>query len=102
MTPTILTLNQINQPRIVTREQLLTKLIPLCRGYAWATDTINDLWLLGTPIPIKAGEAEKRILSPGLFKKWWDDLYQKLDHEETASEQYTKLANRLPTNSSGG
>lgn len=85
------------QPRIVTLTELNKRLIPLCMGNKWALSTIKDLWTKGAPVPTGPGEPEKRILLPGQFQKWWNDLNQTLGLEIQGQQMYTELSKYLPT-----
>lgn len=92
----IITPGQANQPRIVTLAELNRKLTPLCQGNRWALSTIKDLWTKGAPVPTVPGEPEKRILLPGQFKAWWDDLNRTLGTDTTGQQLYGQLSNLLP------
>lgn len=68
-----------DKPRIVTEAELIEALMPYIVGYAWALDTIGDLWRMGAPEPNPRprGWPERRILLPGQFKRWWDDVQRR-------------------------
>lgn len=67
------------RPIIVTELHLVQTLMPYMTGYPWALDTIGDLWRTGAPDPSPRlpGTPERRILNPGQFKKWWEDVSQR-------------------------
>lgn len=91
----ILTPSQINQPRLVTIRELRQRLLPLTFGYKWGEDAIHDLWKLGAPVPVNAGEEERRILLPKQFEKWWNDVAARQGHD--ATNGYTNVAKMLRT-----
>ena len=93
----ILTPKQVEQPRIVTLAELEKKLTPLCYGNKWALSTIKDLWTKGAPVPTVEGEAEKRILIPEQFKKWWDDLNYGLGFNTTSADVYRQVSKPFST-----
>jgi hypothetical protein len=80
----------LEQPRIITWNDLLTTVYPYIEGYPWALDTLGDLWRMGAPDPQSSIDTthtaasalmmptpelqEKRILLPSQFKKWWQDV----------------------------
>ena len=64
-----------DQPRIVTYNDLLKTLLPYIEGYHWALDTIGDLWRMGAPFG-----PDKRLIVPGQFKEWWEDVNQRMGH----------------------
>lgn len=85
------------QPRIVSLQELQLRLIPVCRGDQWALGSIVDLWKKGAPIPTLPGQPEKRILLPTQFKKWWDDVHQRLGIDTSAEDAYGNLSSKLST-----
>ena len=74
------------RPRIVTEAELVQKLWPVISNYAWALDTIGDLWRMGAPTPNSrlGTPAEKRILLPRQFEAWWSDVQQRMGLEPGA------------------
>jgi len=85
-TPTTLT-----QPRIVTLKELHDKLIPICGGDKWGIDTIGDLWKMGAPIPnVNPDQPEQRILLPGQFQKWFQDVATRTGNDLTARQAYNR------------
>lgn len=93
MTQTILTPSQVEQPRIVSRDELRQVLLRYTFGYKWAEDAIDDLWKLGAPMPQAEGQPERRILLPGQFAKWWAELAQRMSYPTTGQEQYGEIKN---------
>lgn len=83
------------QPRIVTLAELKAKLLPICLGNKWGEGTIVDLWKKGAPVPQPEGEPERRILIPGQFKKWWDDLHQRLGTGFDTESMYQPLSRQF-------
>lgn len=92
----ILTSSQINQPRLVTIAELRAKLLPLTFGYKWGEDAIHDLWKLGAPVPVNPGEAERRILLPKQFEKWFNDVAERKGLDTTNG--YRNIAKGLRAN----
>lgn len=98
------------RPRLVSIYELLSKLLPLMEGYAWAEDALMDLWKMGAPDPspnsqpCQAGHCtlaqrglhpcvpkwgcalEKRVLLPQQFGKWWQDVAQRQGLDLTAAQ----------------
>jgi len=95
---TIITSEQINQPRIVTLKELQDKLLPMCHGDKWAAGTIVDLWKKGAPVPQPEGEPERRILIPEHFRTWFNDFSQRLGIGSQAASQYSSMQNQLGAN----
>ena len=61
---------------ILSEAELVARLLPHIAGYPWALDTIGDLWRMGAPLPNTpvGTPREKRIILPGQFQRWWDDV----------------------------
>jgi len=95
----IITPGQTNpmQPRLVTIAELRARLLPLCVGYRWAEDAIHDLWKMGAPVPVNPGEAERRILLPKQFQKWFEDVAARKGLDTTNG--YNRVAATLRKNS---
>lgn len=93
----------IQQPRIVSLKELRDKLIPLIGGYAWADAALNDLWLMGAPVPesapcscrdIRQCPHTKRVLLPGQFAKWWKDVADRQGVAFSAAKAMAGLGRR--------
>ena len=66
------------KPVIISEATLVERLWPYLRGYHWALDTIGDLWRMGAPVPNPQPDGiERRIILPGQFKRWWEDVCQR-------------------------
>jgi hypothetical protein len=91
----ILTPSQINQPRLVTIDELRAKLLPLTMGYKWGEDAIHDLWKLGAPVPVNPGQPETRVLLPKQFEKWFTDVATRKGLDTTNA--YNSVAKTLRT-----
>lgn len=90
MPPRILTPSDFLTPRIVTLPELRRTLVPLCNGWTWADDAINDLWLLGAPAPEsqpcectdpRRCEHQKRVLLAAKFRDWLAQVAQRMGSE---------------------
>lgn len=88
----LLTPSQINQPRLVTLTELRTRLLPICQGWKWAEDAIADLWKLGAPIPGNPNEEERRVLLPGQFSKWWQEVAERMGYAQDGPLAYRDLS----------
>jgi hypothetical protein len=80
----------LDQPKIITWNDLLTTVYPHIEGNAWALDTLGDLWRMGAPDPQSSIDTthtahsalmqptpdlqERRILLPSQFRAWWLDV----------------------------
>lgn len=88
------------QPKIVTLPELQAVLFRHTFGWKWAEDAIVDLWKKGAPIPQPEGEPERRVLLPGQFAKWWDELAQRQGWATTGPQGYQQISPLFRT--SGG
>lgn len=88
------------QPKIVTLKELQAVLFRYTLGWKWAEDAIVDLWKKGAPIPQPEGEPERRVLLPGQFAKWWDELAQRQGLQTTGAQGYQQTSSLFRT--SGG
>lgn len=81
------------QPRVVTWDELVRVLLPKIQGYPWAMDTIGDLWRMGAPDPqtIVGTPGERRVLLPQRFQAWWQDVQQRMGHEQGAPAMWERL-----------
>jgi len=82
-------------PRIVSFAQLRATLLPVVSGFAWAEDSLHDLWKLGAPIPGQPGQAERRILLPQKFLAWWGEVQQRMG-VSTPGEMIYSRTNAIP------
>lgn len=80
-----------DKPRIITWGELLRVMMPRIQGYAWAMDTIGDLWAQCTPVPdqiVIPGQEhkERRIIRPSQFAAWWGDVAGRMGYSEGPAE----------------
>jgi hypothetical protein len=92
-------------PRAVTYPELKRKLWPYIVGYAWAKDTLWDLWKMGAPVPqdkcpgnVPCKQYPKcmhirRVLYPTHFEKWWADIAERQGSELVSGEILGRLGN---------
>lgn len=90
----IITPGDLQNPRIVTFDQLRQKLAPfLSVSPREATLELHDLWIMGAPTPDSGPHVEeKRILFPNQFSKWWKGIAQKRGWEITPKEAFRGTA----------
>jgi len=87
-------------PRIVSIEELRRVCLPICAGYAWGLGTIVDLWKKGAPVPQRDPHApERRVLLPGQFRKWYEDVAQRKGLALSGEVAYATQAQKLRTSS---
>ena len=99
MTDRVMTPAETMQPRLVTFEELRTKLLPLCQNWPWAQDAIRDLWLKGAPVPVPAHTSEMRILLPGQFRAWWMEIQQRMSIDVSVEIAYAEATQNAATGS---
>jgi hypothetical protein len=87
------------QPKIVTLAELRRVLLSKCYGWKWAERAIYDLWQKGAPIPVAPGQPEMRILLPGQFKSWWQEIQRRMGLSTHAEEVYQDVARTFRTGS---
>ena len=65
-------------PVCLTFPELRRIVGPLIEGYAWAEDTIGDLWREGAPMPPAFGRETPgeivRLIVPSQLMKWLEDV----------------------------
>lgn len=88
-----------SRPRVVSIYELREMLLPYMLGVPWAEDALMDLWKMGAPDPspgsrpcqgvcemqkktgVSCGKwgcrKVKRVLLPGQFAQWWQQVAQR-------------------------
>lgn len=93
----IITPGEVLQPKIVTFDELFKVLFPLTNNWSWAVDSIRDLWLLGAPVPsFGINQPEMRILFPSQFKKWYQEIQQRMGLQVKPGDAYAETSKGLP------
>lgn len=83
-------------PVCLTFRQLRAVVGPLIDGYAWAEDTIGDLWRMGAPMPPAVGgpalNEVQRLIVPSQLMAWLTDV---LNRQGRPLDEAARLYSRM-------
>lgn len=81
-------------PLCLSLEKLKKILLPICTGYTWAEDTIQDLWLMGAPQPPRiygTAVVVERLIVPSQLATWLEDVLNRMGRPmDLAAKLYTQ------------